>query len=70
MTWYAALRKSAFGTKQTCQSCRLMSAFGGKADIVQRGAMFAFDPKRTLPVLQSCSAGASGGACAIVWVAA
>src|SRR5215831_2046695 len=23
---------SAYGTKQTCQSCRSMSAFGGKAD--------------------------------------
>src|SRR5262249_47025744 len=28
-----ALRYDAYGTKRTCQSCRLMSAFGGKADI-------------------------------------
>jgi ABC-type uncharacterized transport system substrate-binding protein len=28
-----AVPKSAFGTKRTCQSCRSMSAFGGKADI-------------------------------------
>ena len=30
---FAALHMSAFGTKQTCQSCHSMSAFGGKADI-------------------------------------
>src|SRR5262249_331092 len=30
---FAAVQESAFGTKQTCQSCRSMSAFGGKADI-------------------------------------
>ena len=28
----AAVHLSAFGTKRTCQSCRSMSAFGGKAD--------------------------------------
>src|SRR6516164_1663396 len=27
---------SAYGTKRTCQSCRSMSAFGGKADMSQR----------------------------------
>jgi hypothetical protein len=31
----AALRVSAYGTKRTYQSCRSMSAFGGKADISQ-----------------------------------
>ena len=30
---FAALHMSAFGTKRTFQSCRSMSAFGGKADI-------------------------------------
>jgi hypothetical protein len=28
-----AVHLSAYGTKLTCQSCRSMSAFGGKADI-------------------------------------
>ena len=35
---------SAIGTKQTFQLYVLMSAFGGKADIVP---MSAYDPKRT-----------------------
>jgi hypothetical protein len=30
---FIAPRRSAFGTKRTCQSCRSMSAFGGKADL-------------------------------------
>src|SRR5262245_15782938 len=29
----AAVHESALGTKRTCQSCRSMSAFGGKADV-------------------------------------
>src|SRR6516162_8185177 len=33
---FAALHMSANGTKRTCQSCRSMSAFGGKAEIGQR----------------------------------
>jgi hypothetical protein len=33
MRLIAALHESAFGTRQTCQSCSAMSAFGGKADI-------------------------------------
>src|SRR5262249_27116501 len=31
--FFSAMRMSAFGTKRTCQTCRSMSAFGGKADI-------------------------------------
>jgi hypothetical protein len=30
---FAAVHESAFGTKRTGKRCRLMSAFGGKADI-------------------------------------
>jgi hypothetical protein len=29
---FAAVHESAYGTKRTCQSCRSMSAFGGKAE--------------------------------------
>jgi hypothetical protein len=32
-TFFAALHESAFGTKRTCQSRYVMSAFGGKADV-------------------------------------
>jgi len=36
----------ANGTKQTCQTCRSMSAFGGKADILMlRSSFSAFGPK-------------------------
>jgi len=54
--------KSASGTKRTCQSCRSMSAFGGKADIscadrafplttqvrCRRGAAPLLDPARSV----------------------
>jgi hypothetical protein len=30
---FAALHESAYGTKRTSESTRLMAAFGGKADI-------------------------------------
>ena len=33
MRMFAAMHKSAFGTKRTSPSAQLMSAFGGKADI-------------------------------------
>jgi hypothetical protein len=35
-------RMSAFGTKRTLHSCRLMSAFGGKADIAFLGPDVCF----------------------------
>ena len=34
--FYAALHESAFGTKRTWRDVRVMSAIGGKADIVAR----------------------------------
>jgi hypothetical protein len=40
----AGLLMSAIGTKRTSQPNRLMSAFGGKADIAKTGAMSANDP--------------------------
>jgi len=36
------LLTSGPGTKRTCQSCRSMSAFGGKADKVQAGRFVRF----------------------------
>jgi hypothetical protein len=45
--FYAAVNESAFGTKQTSMRHRLMSAFGGKADIASMTTMSVFDPKRT-----------------------
>ena len=36
------LLTSGPGTKRTCQSCRSMSAFGGKADKVQAGREVCF----------------------------
>jgi hypothetical protein len=40
---------SAIGTKRTWLANRLMSAIGGKADIMFKGLMSANDPKRTWP---------------------
>ncbi|MFZ0067439.1 MAG: hypothetical protein WAK90_14845, partial [Pseudolabrys sp.] len=40
-------RMSAIGTKRTFQPRPQMSAFGGKADIIQRKADIKNDPKRT-----------------------
>jgi len=51
------LRRSGNGTKQTSQSRRQMSAFGGKADIGRRWVNVV-TPKLTLPVnLDSRSVG-------------
>ena len=39
---------TACGTKRTCQSCRSMSAFGGKADKVHAGRDVCFEiPQRS-----------------------
>ena len=47
---------SAIGTKRTFLAVRLMSAFGGKADIADSvGFMSAFDPKRTSASISCCS---------------
>ena len=39
---FAAMHMSAFGTKRTSQSVKLMSAFGGKADIQRNGPDVCF----------------------------
>ena len=44
---FAAVHMAAIGTKRTSRPSRLMSAFGGKADIGEVQQMSAFDPKRT-----------------------
>jgi hypothetical protein len=44
---FAAMQMVASATKQTLQPSRLMSAFGGIADMAKAAAMSAFDPEQT-----------------------
>jgi hypothetical protein len=58
--FYAAVHESAFGTKQTSMRHRLMSAFGGKADIASMTTMSVFDPKRTFTSIFDAMRNGSG----------
>src|SRR5262249_59303818 len=60
--FFAAMRMSAFGTKQTQRDVCLLVRFRGKADIRCRLALMlsaAFDPKRTKAEVKSRSAAGS-----------